>query len=139
MKYYIATSIERAPLHNIVRDGLQKLGHEIAYDWTTHGSVKHTSTARLAEVAHFESQGILASDFVLVLLPGGKGTHVELGLSIASGKMVYLHSEDPNLFEIGPQVCAFYHHPRVIRFSCPIEQAAATLQSLFVLETAPSR
>ncbi len=134
MKYYIATSIERAPLHNLVRDDLQKLGYEITYDWTTHGSVKHTSKVRLQEVAHLESQGVLISDFVLILLPGGKGTHVELGLAIASKKKVFIHSEDPMVFEIGPQVCAFYHHPSAVRLSCPIAQTAKTLQALGLRE-----
>ena len=129
MKYYIATSTERAPFHNVVRDGLKKLGHEISYDWTLHGSVRHTSKERLKEVAHLEYQGILASDFVLILLPGGKGTHVELGLAIAGKKRVFVHSEDPEIFEVGPQVCAFYHHPDIESFlSCPIAQVAEHLQ-----------
>ncbi len=128
MKYYIATSLERAHLHNVVRDGLAKLGHQLTYDWTTHGSVKHTSTARLKEVAHAEMAGILEADFVVVLLPGGKGTHVELGFSIGSGKRVFIHSEDPMAFEVGPQVCAFYHHAEVMRLSCPIVDVAAVLE-----------
>lgn len=130
MKYYIATSTERMSLHNLVRDDLKKLDYEITYDWTTHGSVRHTSKARLQEVAHLECQGILAADFVLVLLPGGKGTHVELGLSIASKKKVFIHSEDPMMFEMGTQVCAFYHHADVVRLCCPIADVAKTLQSL---------
>jgi hypothetical protein len=80
MKYYIATSLERAAFHNLVREDLKKFRCEVTYDWTTHGSVKNTSKARLQEVAHAEFQGILESDFVLVLLPGGKGTHAELVL-----------------------------------------------------------
>lgn len=133
MKYYIATSIARAPFHNLVRDTLKKFGHEITYDWTTHGSVKETTQARLREVAHAEFQGILNSDFILVLLPGGKGTHAELGFSIASKKQVFIHSEDPMTFEIGPQACAFYHHSDVTRFSGSIESVAQTVQSLITL------
>lgn len=132
MKYYIATSTTRAFAHNVVRDGLKKLGHEITYDWTTHGSVRLTSLARLREVAHAELQGILDSDFVVILLPGGKGTHVELGFSIASKKRVLIHSEDPALFELGPEACAFYHHADVIQFSGSIDQAAETVHSLII-------
>lgn len=132
MKYYIATSTTRALFHNLVRDQLNKFGHEITYDWTTHGSVRETSPARLQEVAHAELQGILDSDFIVVLLPGGKGTHVELGFSIASKKTVFIHSEDPSVFELGPQVCAFYHHADVTRFSTLIENVAQTVQSLLV-------
>lgn len=129
MKYYIATSTARMPFHNLVRDELGKLGHEITYDWTTHGSVRETGLARLREVAHAECQGILDADFILVLLPGGKGTHAELGLSIASKKPVFIHSEDPGAFEIGPQACAFYHHANVVRISCPIDSVAEILHS----------
>lgn len=127
MKYYIATTLSRAPQHNVVRDELGKLGYELTYDWTTHGSVKHVSTERLQEVAENERRGILAADFVVVLLPGGKGTHVELGLSIASRKRVFIHSEDPKVFEVGPEVCAFYHYPEVVRIVCPIFEASRLL------------
>lgn len=129
MKYYIATSTSRMPFHNTVRGHLKQLGHEITYDWTTHGSVRHTSLSRLQEVAQLEFQGILDADFVLVLLPGGKGTHAELGFSIASRKKVFIHSEDPKTFEIGPEICAFYHHAEVVRLSCPIELVAKTIQA----------
>ncbi len=132
MKYYIATSLERAAFHNLVREDLKKFGCEVTYDWTTHGSVKNTSKARLQEVAHLEFQGILESDFVLVLLPGGKGTHAELGFALGCKKRVFIHSEDPMAFEIGPQVCAFYHHADVVRVSCPIADLANALQPLLV-------
>lgn len=130
VKYYIATSTSRAPFHHIIRDRLGELGHEITHDWTSHGSVRETTQARLQQVAEADLQGILDADFVLVLLPGGKGTHTELGFSIGSKKWVFVHSEDPKMFEPGPEVCAFYHHPAVIRFSCPIEQVAETIQSM---------
>ncbi len=113
-----------------VFDALQKQGFTITYDWTTHGSVRHTSTERLCEVAHKDFQGILDADFVLVLLPGGKGTHAELGFSIASKKRVFIHSEDPKAFEIGPDACAFYHHGDVTRLRCPIPDLAKGLAGI---------
>ncbi len=122
MKYYIATSTARAAAHNQVRDALNELGHEITYDWTSHGSVRETSQARLQEVAHAEFQAILDADFVVVLLPGGKGTHAELGFAIAAKKGVFIHSEDPAVFEPGSEVCAFYHHADVTRLICPLDR-----------------
>jgi nucleoside 2-deoxyribosyltransferase len=127
MKYYIATSTERMGAHNAARDLLNELGHEITKDWTTHGSVRNTTFARLQEVAHEMVQGVMDADFVLVLLPGGKGTHTELGLSLASGKKVFIHSEDPQAFALGPQVCAFYHHANVTRLTCPLNQVVRQL------------
>lgn len=138
MKYYIATSLERAGVHNLVRDELKKLGCEITYDWTRHGSVKNTSRARLQEVAHAEFQGIVESDFVLVLLPGGKGTHAELGFALGYKKRVFIHSEDPMAFEVGPQTCAFYHHGDVVRLSCPIGEVVRSLQPFLVVESVNS-
>jgi hypothetical protein len=61
--------------HNSVRDALKNRGHEISYDWTLHGSVKSVSKERLREVASLELDGISEADFVVVLLPGGNGTH----------------------------------------------------------------
>lgn len=129
MKYYIATSLSRAKDHNLIRDSLASLKYEISYDWTSHGSVKSVSLERLHEVAICELNGILESDFVVVLLPGGNGTHLELGYAIAIGKKIFLHSEEPSLFELGPQTNAFYHHPNLIRLCCPLTHVVAAVHS----------
>ena len=133
MKYYIATSLLRTTAHNIVRDALRILGHEISYDWTLHeGNVKSVSKERLREVAMFELAGVSEADFIVVLLPGGGGTHLELGFAIAKGKKVFLHSEDPLVFELGPQTNAFYHHHDVTHLICPLVDVSATVHSLLV-------
>lgn len=115
--------------HQMVRDDLKKFGHEISYDWTLHGSVKSVSKERLREVASKELNGVSEADFVVVLLPGGHGTHLELGFAIAREKKVFLHSEDPIIFELGPQTNAFYHHPDIIRLQCPLADVGTALQS----------
>ena len=130
MKYYIATSLSRAKAHNEVRDALKIIGHDLSYDWSVHGSVKTVSKERLREVAALELEGVSEADFVVVLLPGGNGTHLELGFAIAKGKRVFLHSEDPLAFELGSQTNAFYFHPDVIRILCPIKDVGATVHSL---------
>jgi Nucleoside 2-deoxyribosyltransferase len=130
MKFYIATSLSRVAAHHRVRDDLKKWGHEISYDWTVHGSVKSVSKERLREVALLELEGISQSDFVVVLLPGGNGTHLELGFAIAKGKRVFLQTENSVFFELGPETNAFYHHPDLIRLHCPLPDVGATVQSL---------
>lgn len=110
-KFYIATGLQNVANHNIVRDRLLSLGHEITYDWTTHGNVKNTSLERLREVAHFMFDlGIKAADYVVVILPGGKGTHTELGASLALNKKVFVYSEDEEVFLPTNKTCGFYHH-----------------------------
>lgn len=129
MKYYIATSLSRAIAHNRLRDSLNSLKYEIAYDWTSHGSVKSVSLKRLQEVAVCELNGILQSDFVVVLLPGGHGTHLEMGFALGQGKKIFLHSEEPSLFELGSQTNAFYHHPNLIRLCCPLADVAVRVHT----------
>ncbi len=129
MKFYIATSLSRVTAHHTVRDILKKWSHEISYDWTLHGSVKSVSKERLREVASLELNGISEADFVVVLLPGGNGTHLELGFAIAREKKVFLHTEDPLIFELGPQTNAFYHHPDIIRLHCPLVDVGTMVHS----------
>lgn len=60
---------------------------------------------------------------------------ISLGFAIAKEKKVFLHSEDPEIFELGPKTNAFYHHPDIIRLQCPLSDVGAALQS-FLAEPA---
>jgi len=124
VKYYIATSIKRAKEHNQIRDALNNLGHKITYDWTLHGSVKNISLERLKEVGEDMIDAIKEADFIVVLLPGGKGTHTELGASIAYNKPVFVHALDANLMKLGDQTCAFYFHRLIKPVNCSLEKGA---------------
>jgi nucleoside 2-deoxyribosyltransferase len=132
MKFYIATSLSRAADHKLVREALRNCGHEISYDWTLHGSVKSVSKQRLSQVAQLELAGVAEADFVVVLLPGGHGTHLELGFAIAQEKRVFLHTADASLFELGPQTIAFYHHPAVTQLLCPLPEVASAVNSMLL-------
>jgi hypothetical protein len=111
VKYYIATGLENATAHNELRDAMAARGHVLTYDWTTHGNVGHLGQAAIAEVAKGEAYGVRRATVVIVLLPGGRGTHVELGMALAWGRMVILCSNEP--IEANPATCAFYWHPHV--------------------------
>ncbi|TXG75769.1 hypothetical protein E6Q11_06740 [Candidatus Dojkabacteria bacterium] len=128
--FYIATSLSRAHDHNRLRDALVSCGHRITYDWTMHGSVKTSTVQRLAEVAHNETAGLLSAEIVIVLLPGGYGTHAELGMAIASEKKTILHSTNEGIFKAGEKTCAFYHHRHVSQLICPLDDADAFLKAM---------
>lgn len=81
MKVYIASTLSNAERVAKLRDRLQNLGIEITYDWTSHGMVLEPGD--LDEIAAQELQGVIDADHLFVVLPGGKGTHVELGAMIA--------------------------------------------------------
>lgn len=127
MKFYIATSLSRISDHNVVRDQLFIFGHKITYDWTIHGSVRDVSTEALSNVAKNEVNGILSSDFIVILLPGGRGTHTELGLAIASNKLVFINGPD-HLFTTGKDTCAFYHLLQVKRIKCDLVDLATNVE-----------
>lgn len=137
MKYYIATTLSRAAEHNVARDAIQEYGYQLTYDWTTHGSVQSVSKERLREVATLEMEAVSAADFLVVLLPGGFGTHVEIGVALGRVIPIYIHSEDPKCFDLGPQTNAFYHHPTVKQIVCPLEELAATLNGLVNQDLVP--
>lgn len=114
MEVYIATSLDNAAQHNRVRDVLWDRYHiGLTYDWTKHGSVRDQGFERIAEVAMLERDGVQRADIVIVLLPGGKGTHAELGMALAFGHQVVIYGTKED-FE-GPRTCAFYHDPRCHR------------------------
>ena len=114
MRIYIASALENIEQVQAVRDALIAEGHTITYDWTTHGAVRD-DLARLAEVAGSEVQGVREADLVVVLLPGGRGTHAELGMACALGIPVLLVSSDGATFEPGEGTCAFYWARNVCR------------------------
>lgn len=116
MKYYIATKLENHSEHNLLRDLLNARGHEITYDWTAHGPVWSKGIKAIEEVAELEINGVRDSDFVVVLWPGGRGTHVEMGIAIGVGIPIYFISDVEGHHKADPEICAFYCSPGVIRF-----------------------
>jgi hypothetical protein len=122
MKFYIATGLENHAAHNNVRDRLTALGHELTYDWTVHGPVWRSGVDVIRKTAIAERRGVEDADFVVVLLPGGRGTHAELGMALALRKPVIIWASDDSQFGAVPQTCAFYHDPivRTISGQLPI-------------------
>lgn len=58
------------------------------YDWTQ--NERADSVDKLKTIGEAERIGVVDADFLIVLLPGEKGTHVELGMALAKHKRVYL-------------------------------------------------
>lgn len=114
MKYYIATAIERAEDHRALAKALDARGWSCAYDWTAHGSVQGQGAVRMSEVAAAELRGVTTANVVIVLLPGGRGTHCELGAALAARVPVVLVGRATDLFDASGRECAFYSHPGVI-------------------------
>lgn len=125
MKFYIATRLERAEEQKTLAAVLTELGHSLTYDWAAHGSVQSEGPDRIREVAESEGNGVIMADLVIVMLPGGRGTHTELGMAIAHSlhknrvrgqnqvggyKRIVIIGDDGG---VDGRTCAFYHHPAI--------------------------
>ena len=116
MTFYIASRLENAETVSRVANVLKAAGHTHTYDWTEHGSVKSEGQSRIKQVAKSELQGVMRADLVAVLLPGGRGTHTELGIALGSGcRNIVICAESDGFFEQDDRTCAFYWNDHITR------------------------
>ncbi|MCC3279118.1 nucleoside 2-deoxyribosyltransferase [Arthrobacter sp. zg-Y40] len=111
-----------------VAHALESSGYVNTYDWTRDASARDAGTVTLADlrsIGQRERDAVIGADVVVILLPGGKGTHVELGIAIAQGKRTILHSptEVMNNLDI---TSTFYHLPE-------LEKSHGTLDDLITM------
>lgn len=137
--FYIASRLENAAQVRELRDLLTAAGWTCAYDWTAHGSVRSddgdpAARERITEVAAAEVIGA-AADVFIALLPGGRGTHVEIGVAIAThwdnpASVVLWSPQSEVDFGTSKETSAFYHHPLVTqRSDATMAELAAWLQT----------
>lgn len=119
MKFYIASSLQNKEQVTYVIGKLKKEGFIHTYDWTKNENV--STLDQLREIGQLEKEAVINSDIVIVLLPGGKGTHIELGIALGLEKKVYLYSptEEVNNVET---TSTFYHVPQVEKYIGSVEQ-----------------
>ncbi|MHB1681500.1 MAG: group-specific protein [Bacilli bacterium] len=110
MKLYLASGLENRSHVQEWRDALTAVGHVITYDWTAHGRVQGPA---LTDIAWKEIHvGVQEADAVIVLLPGGMGTHTELGAALAWGKVVIVCAPDEGYFDQhSDRATMAYNHP----------------------------
>ncbi|MFD2443629.1 nucleoside 2-deoxyribosyltransferase [Bacillus sp. CGMCC 1.16607] len=95
MKFYIASGLQNKENVKYVAAQLKACGFTHTYDWTVNNRAE--SYEELKKVGEAERTGVLNADFLIALLPGGKGTHVELGMALAQNKRVYLYSPNEDI------------------------------------------
>lgn len=108
-RFYLATRKDRLDQAAPLLDALRASGWNRTFAWTNqdiHNRGEHADIA-LAELA-----GVREADVLIVLLPGGYGTHVEIGAALALGKPVIIHAPDQKTLET-PYACVFHYHPLV--------------------------
>lgn len=142
MKYYIASRLENAETVKRVSAVLTAAGHTLTYDWTEHGSVQKENPERITQVAELERTGVYEADIIIIILPGGRGTHVELGLALAQRHRseIVICAETDELFQQDERTCAFYWVEGVRRVTGTIDEWLAEIfrvtQGSFVIPDA---
>jgi len=132
VRFYIASGLENRELVKDMMDFFRNSGHEPAYDWTAHGDVRGQGLNRLMEVAISEYNAVRDAEFLLVMFPGGKGTHTEIGIGLGAhaNKRIVLWSATGKEFEDGPDTCAFYHHQAIEKLVCSYDELKERLSAI---------
>ncbi|MGD6885382.1 nucleoside 2-deoxyribosyltransferase [Staphylococcus shinii] len=129
-KFYIASSFQNKEMINHLSQILESLDYIQTYNWTKNENA--ISIEQLKSIGRQEYKGIIDSDFLIVVLPGGKGTHVELGIALSQSKPIYLYSQDSNTFHPSHS-CTFYHLPNVRIVAGEIDELLNTLKKDFAM------
>ncbi|WP_078546850.1 group-specific protein [Litchfieldia alkalitelluris] len=105
-KFYVASSFKNIDTVRYVSNVLINKGFIQTYDWTQND--RASTIQDLKEIGQQERNAVLEADFIIVLLPAGKGSHIEFGIALGQGKRIYLYSqnEEVNKFET---TSTFYH------------------------------
>jgi hypothetical protein len=100
MKFYIAGKFEEVDIVHELFERVRSLGHEVAYDWTTHIKAKpyEENVELIRSYAENELTAILDSD-VFVYLTHERGTtlHMEFGAALAKAAA----GSDIRIFAVG--------------------------------------
>jgi hypothetical protein len=121
MSFYVAGRLSNIATVKRLIDRLEAIGAygRCLYDWTIHGSIQGAGEESYAFLATKELDAVISAEVVFVVLPGGRGTHVELGAALASQKLAtekqifVLYKKESDLVE--EYLSIFYYHPGVTR------------------------
>ncbi|NUU32336.1 group-specific protein [Arthrobacter sp. C9C5] len=113
--FYVASSFRNIANVRYVAQTLESMGYVNMYDWTHErlgGDAAAITIGALRSIGERERDAVTGADVVVVLLPGGKSTHVELGIAIARGRRTILHLPDDVINNL-EATSTFYHLPEL--------------------------
>ncbi len=98
---------------------LQNKGYIYTYDWTVNESA--STIEDLREIGLNEKNAVMDADIIIVILPAGKGSHIELGIALGQGKRIYLYSPNDEVNNLDT-TSTFYHLSEVQKCMGTIEE-----------------
>ena len=113
MNFYIGSGMKNCKLVDYYAKVLNENGWNQTYNWVENVN-DDVSIEDMTVYAKLESQGIIDSDVVIILLPAGRGAHIELGRALALNKKIFLCSAKKEEFSIENTV-AFYGLPNIVQ------------------------
>lgn len=99
-RVYVAGSLSNIKWVRRIQQMIRATKREITYDWTQNDVTPHALTA-----------AVINADVLVALLPGGKGTHWEMGMASALGKPLILIADSR---KVVLDDSIFYRSPNVI-------------------------
>lgn len=114
MNFYIASSFRNIDQVKELTARLQSQGFVHTYDWTQ--NERATSYGALKQIGEQEQKAVANSDFLVILLPAGKGSHIEFGIALGLRKRIYVFAPAKELFDFDVTT-TFYHIDVVKRFT----------------------
>lgn len=111
MKFYIGSGFKNVDNVNYISNELKKYGHIHTYNWALDETLDETKE-EMINFSILELKAIDESDVVIILLPAGRGTHIELGYALHAGKKIYLCVRDEDEFSLSNTV-NFYQIPEI--------------------------
>ena len=125
-RFFVSARKDRSAEADALSIELKRRGWHRTYEWNP---LDGETLEELAKFAIAEMDGVRKADVLIVLLPGGFGTHVEIGAALALGKPVILHSPDQKTLET-PYRCPFHYHPKVKIFISTTPDVDAILAAI---------
>ncbi|WP_212973966.1 group-specific protein [Bacillus sp. J14TS2] len=124
-KFYIASSFINIDTVRYVSNELKSKGYIQTYDWTK--NIRASTFEDLKEIGCQERDAVMEADFIIVLLPAGKSSHIEFGIALGQRKRILLYSpnDEVNNFET---TSTFYHLSEV-------EKCIGTIDDLIAMVT----
>ena len=113
MNFYIGSGMKNCELVNYYAKILKENDWKQTYNWVENIN-EDVSIEDMTVYAKLESQGIIDADVVIILLPAGRGAHIELGMALALNKKIFLCSAKKEEFSIENTV-AFYGLPNIVQ------------------------
>ncbi|CAI9396643.1 MULTISPECIES: hypothetical protein [Bacillaceae] len=118
-RFYVASSFKNIEIVRLVSKNLQNKGYIYTYDWTVNESA--STIEDLREIGLNEKNAVIDADIIIVILPAGKGSHIELGIALGQGKRIYLYSPNDEVNNLDT-TSTFYHLSEVQKCMGTIEE-----------------